>query len=326
MRAIKHDWLLSTTLPTASWPRTNSVAFCPKETADLVIAHDSKTLWSEQMILTSDYPLITPGNGTRLVTARKIAIRGDDGKPQHLLTGLEDVTERRKSEQRVMHLAHYDRLTVLPNRATFNETLDATINHATTTGELFAVLSIDFDGFKEIHDTYGHMVGDGLLREIARRLQAAAGETFLVRLGGDEFAVILAEGAQPASAAVLAERLLATLLDDFKVEGHCLKIGMSIGIAIYPADGTDAKILMINADAALYRAKAETRGMAMFFELEMSARLHERYALQEDLRSAIVRGELLLHYQPQVKMSGETIGFEALARWQCPKRGMVPPG
>jgi EAL domain-containing protein (putative c-di-GMP-specific phosphodiesterase class I) len=101
---------------------------------------------------------------------------------------------------------------------------------------------------------------------------------------------------------------------------------MSIGVAIYPTDGTDAKILMINADAALYRAKAETRGMAMFFEPEMSARLHERYALQEDLRSAIDRGELLLHYQPQVKMSGETIGFEALARWQCPKRGMVPPG
>ena len=303
-----------------------AVELYPKETADLVIAHDSKALWSEQMILTSDYPLITPGNGTRLVTARKIAIRGDDGKPQHLLAVLEDVTERRKSEQRVMHLAHYDTLTDLPNRATFNETLDATINHATTTGELFAVLSIDFDGFKEINDTYGHMVGDGLLHEIARRLQAAAGETFLARLGGDEFAVILAEGAQPAGAAVLAERLLATLLDDFKVEGHCLKLGMSIGVAIYPTDGTDAKILMINADAALYRAKAETRGMAMFFEPEMSARLHERYALQEDLRSAIDRGELLLHYQPQVKMSGETIGFEALARWQCPKRGMVPPG
>jgi diguanylate cyclase (GGDEF)-like protein/PAS domain S-box-containing protein len=303
-----------------------AVELYPKETADLVIAHDSKALWSEQMILTSDYPLITPGNGTRLVTARKIAIRGDDGKPQHLLAVLEDVTERRKSEQRVMHLAHYDTLTDLPNRATFNETLDATINRATTTGEQFAILSIDFDGFKEINDTYGHMVGDGLLREIARRLQAAAGETFLARLGGDEFAVILAEGAQPAGAAVLAERLLATLLDDFKVEGHCLKLGMSIGVAIYPADGANAKTLLTNADAALYHAKAETRGMAMFFEPEMSARLHERYALQEDLRSAIDRGELLLHYQPQVKMSGETIGFEALARWQCPKRGMVPPG
>src|SRR5450759_3585009 len=294
--------------------------------ADFVVAEDRKSLLSDHAIIIPDHPIPTPERGVRLVAAKKVAIQGDDGKPKYVLTLIDDVTERREAEQRIVRMAHYDTLTDLPNRATFNETLDATINRATTTGELFAVLSIDFDGFKEINDTYGHMVGDGLLREIARRLQAAAGETFLARLGGDEFAVILAGGAQPAGAAVLAERLLATLLDDFKVEGHCLKLGMSIGVAIYPTDGTDAKILMINADAALYRAKAETRGMAMFFEPEMSARLHERYALQEDLRAAIDRGELLLHYQPQVKMSGETIGFEALARWQCPKRGMVPPG
>ncbi len=303
-----------------------AVELYTKETADLVIAHDSKALWSEQMILTSDYPIITPGNGTRLVTARKIAIRGDDGKPQHLLTVLEDVTERRKSEQRIMHLAHYDTLTDLPNRATFNDTMNATLDRAAPTGDQFAVLSIDLDGFKETNDTYGHLVGDALLREVARRLQAAAGGAFVARLGGDEFAVILAEGEQPVAAAALAERLLAVHADDFEVEGHCLKLGMSIGVAIYPTDGADAKTLLTNADAALYRAKAETRGTALFFEAEMSARLRERYALQEDLRSAIDRGELLLHYQPQVKMSGETIGFEALARWQCPKRGMVPPG
>src|SRR5664280_1389303 len=294
--------------------------------ADFVVAQDRKSLLSDHAIIIPDHPIPSSERGVRLIAAKKVAIRGSDGQAEYVLTLIDDVTERREAEQRIVRMAHYDTLTDLPNRATFNETLDATINRATTTGELFAVLSIDFDGFKEINDTYGHMVGDGLLREIARRLQAAAGETFLARLGGDEFAVILAEGAQPAGAAVLAERLLATLLDDFKVEGHCLKLGMSIGVAIYPANGTDAKILMINADAALYRAKAETRGMAMFFEPEMSARLHERYALQEDLRSAIDRGELLLHYQPQVKMSGETIGFEALARWQCPKRGMVPPG
>jgi len=303
-----------------------AVELYPKETADLVIAHDNKALWSEQMILTSDYPFITPGNGTRLVTARKIAIRGDDGKPQHLLAVLEDVTERRKSEQRILYMAHYDTLTDLPNRATFNETLDATINRAATTSEQFAILSIDLDGFKETNDTYGHLVGDGLLREVARRLQAAAGGAFVARLGGDEFAVIVAEGAQPAAAAALAERLLAVFVDDFMVEGHQLKLSLSIGGTVYPTDGTDAKKLMVNADAALYRVKAEVRGEALFFEPEMSARLRERRALQEDLRSAIDRGELLLHYQPQVKMSGETIGFEALARWQCPKRGMVPPG
>jgi diguanylate cyclase (GGDEF)-like protein/PAS domain S-box-containing protein len=237
----------------------------------------------------------------------------------------DDITERRRKDDQILHMAHYDALTDLPNRVTFKDTLDATLNRSETTGEQFAVLSLDFDHFKETNDTYGHIIGDGLLSEAARRLRAAAGETFLARLGGDEFVLIGVNGTQPAAAAALAERLLATLADDFEVEGHRLKLGMSIGIAIYPTDGIDAKTLMINADAALYRAKAETRGMAMFFEPEMGARLHERYALQEDLRLGIDRGELLLHYQPQVKMSGEAVGFESLARWQCPKRGMVPP-
>ena len=238
---------------------------------------------------------------------------------------VEDITERKIAEAKINQLAHYDALTGLPNRATFQDTLDATLERAATTGESFAILSIDLDHFKEANDTYGHLIGDGLLSETARRMKAAAGEAFAARLGGDEFALIVADGAQPATAAALAERLHANLVDDFQIEGHRLKLSMSIGIAIHPTDGADAKTLMINADAALYRAKADFRGMTMFFEPEMSARLHERYALQEDLRLAIDRGELLLHYQPQLKISGEPIGFEALVRWQCPKRGMVAP-
>ena len=238
----------------------------------------------------------------------------------------EDVTEQKRAEQRIAHMAHYDTLTDLPNRAAFKDSMAATLDRAAATGEQFAVLSIDLDHFKEANDTYGHLVGDALLNEVARRLQAAAGGTFVARIGGDEFAVIVADGEQPAAAEALAERLLAAFADDFEVEGHKLKLGLSIGAAIYPTDGTDAKTLMVNADATLYRAKAEFRGMALFFEPEMGFRLRERHALQEDLRSAINRGELLLHYQPQKKMSGETIGFEALVRWQCPKRGMVLPG
>jgi diguanylate cyclase (GGDEF)-like protein len=238
----------------------------------------------------------------------------------------EDVTEQKRAEQRIAHMAHYDTLTDLPNRAAFKDSMAATLDRAAATGEQFAVLSIDLDHFKEANDTYGHLVGDALLNEVARRLQAAAGGTFVARIGGDEFAVIVADGEQPAAAEALAERLLAAFADDFEVEGHKLKLGLSIGAAIYPTDGTDAKTLMVNADATLYRAKAETRGAVMFFEPEMGFRLRERHALREDLRSAINRGELLLHYQPQKKMSGETIGFEALVRWQCPKRGMVLPG
>jgi diguanylate cyclase (GGDEF) domain len=237
-----------------------------------------------------------------------------------------DVTDWKHAEQRIVHMAHHDALTDLPNRAAFNERLSSALDQATAAGERFSIMSIDLDRFKEVNDVFGHVVGDGLLREVAHRLHAAAGGAFLARLGGDEFTVIVVDGPQPETASALANRLLAVFADDFEVEGHRLRIDLSIGVAIYPTDGTDAKTLINNADATLYRAKAEMRGSVRFFEPEMDMRLRERLALQNDLRLAIDRGELFLHYQPQLRMAGETIGFEALARWQCPKRGMVAPG
>ena len=298
----------------------------PKERADLIVRSDNETLQSEQAVTTNEHPIITSHNGTRLVKAKKTVIRDETGQPQYLLTVIDDVTERRRAERRIMHMAHYDPLTDLPNRATFNDTMDATLDRAGASREQFAILSIDLDYFKDANDTHGHLVGDALLREVAGRLQSAGEGAFLARVGGDEFAVILADGEQPAAAAALAERLLATFVEDFEVEGHQLKLGMSIGVAIYPTDGTNAKTLITNADVALYRAKAETRGTALFYEPEMGARLRERHTLQENLKLAIDRGELLLHYQPQLTMSGEAVGFEALVRWQCPKHGLVSPG
>ena len=238
----------------------------------------------------------------------------------------EDVTEAKQTEQRILHMAHHDTLTGLPNRTAFNEYFAATLERSATSGEQFAILSVDLDRFKEANDAYGHSVGDALLRQVARRLQEAARGTFLARVGGDEFAVVVSAGPQPAAAATLAERLLAAFADEFEIEDQRIQISLTIGGAVYPTDGADAKTLMVNVDAALYRAKSEMRGVVVFFEPEMSARLRERHALQQDLRSAIARGELLLHYQPQVRMTGEMIGFEVLARWQCPKRGMVSPG
>ena len=238
----------------------------------------------------------------------------------------EDVTEAKQTEQRILHMAHHDTLTGLPNRTAFNEYFAATLERSATSGEQFAILSVDLDRFKEANDAYGHSVGDALLRQVACRLQEAARGTFLARVGGDEFAVVVSAGPQPAAAATLAERLLADFADEFEIEDQRIQISLTIGGAVYPTDGADAKTLMVNVDAALYRAKSEIRGVVVFFEPEMSARLRERHALQQDLRSAIARGELLLHYQPQVRMTGEMIGFEVLARWQCPKRGMVSPG
>ena len=268
----------------------------------------------------------TVSRTTELTDGRVIAVSNRPMEDGGWVATHEDVTEAKRTEQRILQMAHHDKLTGLPNRAAFNEYFAATLERSATSGEQFAILSVDLDRFKEANDVYGHSVGDTLLRQVARRLQEAARGTFLARVGGDEFAVVVSAGPQPAAAATLAERLLAAFADEFEIEDQRIQISLTIGGAVYPTDGADAKTLMVNVDAALYRAKSEMRGVVVFFEPEMSARLRERHALQQDLRSAIARGELLLHYQPQVRMTGEMIGFEVLARWQCPKRGMVSPG
>ena len=163
------------------------------------------------------------------------------------------------------------------------------------------------------------------MRAVAQRLSATLEGAFLARLGGDEFAVIVTESPAPTHAARLAERLLAAVGEDFEIEGHRLRIGLSVGIALYPIDGADGGALLANADAALYRAKAEGRGSIRFFEADMDQRLRERRALLLDLRSAVEQGQFLVYYQPQARIDGEIIGFEALARWQHPTRGLVPP-
>jgi predicted signal transduction protein with EAL and GGDEF domain len=156
-------------------------------------------------------------------------------------------------------------------------------------------------------------------------MREAAEGTFLARLGGDEFVVLVTEGAQPATAEAIAARLLATVASEIGIGAQYLRIGMSIGVAVFPADGKDAATLLANADAALYRAKAEGRGSIRFFAADMDERLRERRALQHELRSAIDRRELVLHYQPQAAIGGDVIGFEALLRWHHPTRGTIPP-
>jgi diguanylate cyclase (GGDEF)-like protein len=236
-----------------------------------------------------------------------------------------DITEKKRAEERIAFLAHHDSLTKLPNRTTFNRRLSCMLDRAAANDEAFALLCIDLDRFKEVNDVFGHSVGDVLLREVAQRLQGAADGAFIARLGGDEFNLILADSEQPAAAELLAERLQAALADEIAIDGQRLRTGITIGIAIYPVDGKDAGMLLVNADAALYRAKAEGRGSIRFFEADMDRRLRERRALQRDLQFAIANDELLLHFQPQALLDGGIIGFEALVRWKHPSRGLLAP-
>ena len=269
----------------------------PQSSADFSTSLEDKVMRSGEIVEVGAHAVETPRHGTRVLTTKKLLLRGDDGATQYLLSLSEDVTDRARAEQQVAHMARHDTLTDLPNRAAFNEQLAAAFKQPP--GGTFAVLCVDLDRFKEVNDVFGHAVGDALLCEVGRRMQAVTDGAFLARLGGDEFTVILTEGAQPAAAEAVAERLLATVASEIEIGTQHLRIGMSIGVAVYPADGKDPMTLLANADAALYRAKAEGRGSIRFFAAEMDERLRERRALQHELRAAIDQGELALYYQPQ---------------------------
>jgi diguanylate cyclase (GGDEF)-like protein/PAS domain S-box-containing protein len=312
-------------IPRADLVGKNAYDIFPKQDAETFTAQDRQALALVNRISLDGHPLHTPSNGTRVVTSKKLTIPGRDGTPEYLLAVVEDVTERRQAEERIAHMAHHDPLTNLPNRAAFNEFLQTRLSRAATARESFALLSIDLDRFKEVNDVFGHSTGDALLCEVADRLKTAGGEAFLSRLGGDEFIVVSPCGSQPEIAEVLAENLLQSVAGDIDVAGQPLRASVTIGVAIYPHDGADVETLLANGDAALYRAKAEARGSIRFFEPDMDQRLRERRALQHDLRSAIAREELELHYQPQASIDGEVTGFEALIRWHHPSGKLIPP-
>jgi diguanylate cyclase (GGDEF)-like protein/PAS domain S-box-containing protein len=298
----------------------------PKAEADFFAARDREIMQSPDRLFVTEHTVNTPHDGTHILTTKKLAIRGENGEPQYLLGLSEDITERKRAEERATYLTHHDPLTELPNRAAFNEQLSFARERALATDAAFAVLCLDLDRFKEVNDVLGHAAGDVLLREVAKKLAAAADGAFLARLGADEFAFICSGGAQPAAAAALARRVQSAIAANIEVDGYSRRAELSIGVAIFPTDGTDSATLLANAGAALDRAKEEGRGAIHFFAAAMDLELRERRALQHDLQSAIARNELALHYQPQARVDGEIVGFEALARWQHPTRGAVPPG
>ena len=262
-----------------------------------------------------------------LSNGRVIAVSHKPVTGGGLVATYEDVTERRQADARIAFMARHDVLTGLPNRAMFGERIDEALAHLGR-GTPFAVLCLDLDRFKEVNDTLGHPVGDGLLRTVADRLRACLREVDTVaRLGGDEFAVILSGVDQPDEAALLARRIIDVVSAPYELDGQDVTVGVSIGICFAPGDGTLCDKLLKNADVALYRAKADGRGIWRFFEPEMDIQLQARRALELDLREALANDEFELHYQPIYDFRARRIGgFEALVRWRHPKRGLVPPG
>ncbi|TDH59013.1 EAL domain-containing protein [Dankookia rubra] len=248
-----------------------------------------------------------------------------DGRPA-TVTALRDISERKRAEERIRFLAHHDHLTGLPNRVLLDERLRQALEAAVATDGSYAVHCMDLDRFKSINDVFGHPAGDRLLVFAAERLRAAvrASDT-LARTGGDEF-VVVQPGAGRAEAASLARRLVSVLSQGIQIEGRNVSVGTSVGVALYPADGTNGERLLRHADTALYRAKREGRGTFRFFEEATDGRMQERHALEHDLGEALALGQLDLHYQPIVDCpTGRLVGFEALARWHHPVRGPVSP-
>ncbi|MDB5600712.1 MAG: Diguanylate cyclase protein [Xanthobacteraceae bacterium] len=238
----------------------------------------------------------------------------------------EDITERRKAEERIAHMARHDALTDLPNRVLFREKMDEGLAQVRTHGDSMAVLCLDLDNFKSVNDTLGHPIGDKLLMIVAQRLTQVVGEgETIARLGGDEFAV-LQIAPQPHAAETLARRLVEAVSEPIAIDGHEINNAVSIGIAVTPTDGIEADKLMKCADLALYRAKADGRGVYRFFAPEMDARIQVRRKLEIELRKALGHGEFSLVFQPLVRMvDNELIGMEALLRWNHAELGTVSP-
>jgi diguanylate cyclase (GGDEF)-like protein/PAS domain S-box-containing protein len=234
--------------------------------------------------------------------------------------------EQQSYTHQLSHQANHDLLTGLPNRLLFEDRLHQALEQAHRDHHMVGVLFIDLDRFKEINDTLGHAIGDLLLIEVARRLeQHLRTVDTLARHGGDEFMVALSEVQQTDQVATIARRLHDSLRQPFLIDGHELFVSASIGASIFPGDGEDADTLQRNADLAMYRAKKRTRNGFEFYDSTMHSSALARMELEQDLRQAVQRGELQLHFQPQVNADGLIVGAEALLRWQHPRHGWIPP-
>jgi diguanylate cyclase (GGDEF)-like protein/PAS domain S-box-containing protein len=303
-----------------------SYDFYPSQDADKIIERDKRALRLDEPVIAEEFSVHTPDDDLRTISTTRLVLHASGNTAGRLVTLIEDVTERRKAEATIFHMAHHDALTGLPNRAHYYERLEQALKRAKR-GEHFAVFCLDMDNFKNVNDTYGHSTGDELLKTVADRLRDCVRETDTVaRLGGDEFAIIQTAVDQPIGASTLADRIRETVKAPMDLDDFSVRTNVSIGISLASAIATTPSELVKQADMALYRAKAAGRNCVCFFEPEMAATLKAREEIESDLRSVLIIGGLELHYQPVVNIQDNAIvGMEALLRWRHPKRGLLSP-
>jgi diguanylate cyclase (GGDEF)-like protein/PAS domain S-box-containing protein len=294
------------------------------------IAENREFLWRQPTLMGQSVQFETQ-HRTRSGEIRDVAIASvpiDIAQRRLACMTVVDITERKLAEKRILHLAHHDALTGLPNRILLNERIAKELERAGRQGGHFAILYLDLDGFKTINDTMGHDAGDVVLSSFADHLRSLVRlDETVARTGGDEFAILLHDLSQPGTAEQVAQRLLDGLPLSVDLGGYAWTLGGSIGIAVYPEDGTDCATLQKNADTALYRAKADGKGSSRRFESWMDHSLAERRSLERDLRLAIEHHEIEVFFQPQFACDTLRVtGFEALVRWNHAERGFVPPG
>ncbi len=265
--------------------------------------------------------------GSEFPTSQTIsAVKNKAGEITQFISIFSDISEQINTEEKIYQLAHYDLITNLPNRASFQHRIEHALIQAELNSNTLALLYLDLDNFKVINDAFGHPTGDAILIEVSQRLVSIVHDNGTVaRIGGDEFTILLVD-TNIEQATLVANEIINSFIVPFKQENTEIVITTSIGICTFPTDGNDALTLLRNADSAMYQAKKDGRNNYQFFTDEMNALAQERLSMEADMRKALERDEFILHYQPQVNLTtGEIIGCEALVRWQHPTKGVISP-